>query len=198
MPPTLQVRSTPIVHSAVRCAVALVGSILLGCDETPRNESRTAPRIFTPTTATPIFSPSAVAKAESDSAVAAVLRSAVPPDTALSYRIFRWDFSNDTRFLILAYVTRVVDGHYGPALYAVEAGRVSTPYDFKDEENVVIGKIADFDHDASPDVAICARFGAQEEVVVARVVGYRDGTWYRIPAATHAIACNPAALSGTP
>jgi hypothetical protein len=198
MPPSLQMPPMPTVHSAALCAVALVASTLFGCDESPRNESRTAPRVLAPTPATSILSPSAVAKAESDAAVAAILRSAAPPDTALGYRVFRWDFVNHTRFLILAYLTQVVDGHYGPALYAIEAGRVSTPYDFKDQDNVAIGKIADFDHDALPDVAICAWFGAQEEVVVARVVGYRDGTWYRIPAATHAIACNPAALSRSP
>jgi hypothetical protein len=73
------------------------------------------------------------------------------------------------------------------------------PMPFKDNERVAVRRIADFDHDALPDVAICASLEAREEVVVARVVGYRDETWYLIPAASSAIPlCTSAALSWSP
>jgi len=89
--------------------------------------------------------------------VLSVLRSAVPPDTAVGYRVVLWDFRDRTRYLILAYLSRDTAGQYRPALYAIEHGRVSAPYAFKHNERVAVRRIADFDHDALPDVAMCAR-----------------------------------------
>jgi hypothetical protein len=127
--------------------------------------------------------------------MAIVLRSAVPPDTAVGYRVFLWDFRNRTRYLILAHLSPGTDSRYRAALYAIEDGRASAPFAFKNEENVAVRSIADFDHDAVPDVAMCISMGTGAEVVLVRVVGYRDGTWYLIPAASSAIpVCNAAAL----
>ena len=184
-----------MVHLA-RCCVALVGLTLFSCNRSPQESSRRpAAQLVPPLTAPPVVSPLVVTKAESDSAIVSVLRSAVPPDTAVGYRVVRWDFRDRTRYLILAYLSPDTAGHYRPALFAIENGRVSAPYAFKDNERVAVRRIADFDQDALPDVAICASLEAREEVVVARVVGYRDGAWYLIAAASRAIPlCKSAAL----
>ena len=187
-----------MVHLA-GCCLALVGLTLSSCNRSPREASRPATQIVPPPTASQIASRLAVTRAESDSAIVSVLRSAVPPDTAFGYRVVLWDFRDRTRYLILAYLSPDTAGHYRPALFAIEDGRVSAPYAFKDNERVTVRRIADFDHDGLPDVAICASLEGREEVVVARVMGYRNQTWYLIPAASSAIAvCTSAALSWSP
>jgi hypothetical protein len=182
------------------CCLALIGLTLSSCNPSPREASRRpATHVVPPLTASQIASRLAVTRAESDSAIVSLLRSTVPPDTAVGYRVVLWDFRDRTRFLILAYLSPDTAGHYRPALFAIEDGHVSAPYAFKDNERVAVRRIADFDHDALPDVAICASLEAREEVVVARVVGYRDETWYLIPAASSAIPlCTSAALSWSP
>ena len=128
-----------------------------------------------------------------------MLRSSVPPDTAVGYRVVLWDFRDRTRYLILAYLHEDNPAGHRPALYAVEDGRVSAPYAFKDDERVAVRHLADFDRDAVPDVALCVSLDAREEVVVARVAGYREGSWYLIAAASSAIPlCTSAALSWSP
>lgn len=183
----LHPRSMSRVYSAAACALA--GAILAGCNRSPREESRTAAGILPPMTAALTAARTTITQAESDSAVATVLRSAAAPDTAVGYRVVLWDFRARTRYLILAFLSLDSDGHGRPALYAIEDGRASAPYVFKDDERVAVRHIADFDHDARPDVAMCVSLEAREEVVVARVVGYRNPTWYLIPAASSAIPC---------
>jgi hypothetical protein len=182
------------------CCLALVGLMLSSCDRSPQEASRRpAVQIVPPLTASQIASRLEVTRAESDSAVGLVLRSAVPLDTAVGYRVVVWDFRDRTRFLILGYLSPDPPGNYRPALFAIEDGRVSSPYTFRDNERVAVQRIADFDHDALPDVAMCASLEAREEVVVARVVGFRNEKWYLIPAASSAIPlCTSAALSWSP
>ena len=184
------------MHLVGRC-LALLGLTLASCNRSPPDSSREVTSlIISPPTAAEIASRLAVTNAESDFAVASVLRSAVPPDTSVGYRVVLWHFRDRTRYLLLAYLPRDTAHHYRPALYAIEDGRVSAPYVFKDNERVAVRRIADFDYDALPDVAMCASLEAREEVVVARVVGYRDQTWYLIPAASRAIpVCTSSALS---
>jgi len=187
-----------MVHLA-GCCLALVGLTLSSCNRSPREASRPATQIVPPPTASQIASRLAVTRAESDSAIVSVLRSAVPPDTAVGYRVVLWDFRDRTRYLILAYLSRDTAGHYRRALFAIEDGRVSAPYAFKDNERVTVRRIADFDHDGLPDVAMCASLQGREDVVAARVLGYRNETWYLIPAASSAIpVCTSAALSWSP
>ena len=189
----------PVVHLA-GCCLALLGLTLCSCNPSPREASRPTAQILPPLTASQIASRLDVTRAESDSAIGSVLRSAVPPDTAVGYRVVLWEFRDRTRYLILAYLRgHTPAGHYRPALYAIEDGRVSAPYAFKDNERVTVRRIADFDHDAVPDVALCVSLEAREEVVVARVAGYREGSWYLIAAASSAIPlCTSAALSWSP
>jgi hypothetical protein len=182
------------------CCLALVALTLSSCNQSPREASRRpAAQIVPPLTASQLASRLAVTRAESDSAISFVLRSAAPPDTAVGYRVVLWDFRDRTRFLILGYLSPDTAGNYRPALFAIEDGRASPPYAFRENERVAVRRIADFDHDALPDVAMCASLEARQEVVVARVVGFRNETWYLIPAASSAIPlCTSAALPWSP
>jgi hypothetical protein len=119
-----------MVHLA-GCCLALIGLILSSCNPSPREASRRpAAHVVPPLTASQVASRLAVTRAESDSAIVSLLRSTVPPDTAIGYRVVLWDFRDRTRFLILAYLSPDTAGHYRPALFAIEDGRVSAPYAF--------------------------------------------------------------------